>query len=452
MATEAQSSQRKIFQNGFLGVLWVSVAKNQFINAVKTERYYPRISRKWQIGKLHSELTLFDCALLAGMRRITIRFQGKGKCKNMKFGSGKIRRLIAKGTIPFALISSILFITLSGFCGYAVWIPEGPKPLAEDQFAAITNMVATRGYTVVGWGDAWFTMSPEQRKQLNALLPDMAKALSLPAKANDQARSLTAGTLHYMAQAGLLTEPKVIPHLIAGLKTEPGYDSSEWIRAESLHALTLMTRRMMGSVGFGGTSYWPGNQNGSTNYTAIVQWWENWWKNNQAKHPVYDEELDRKVRAEYFRVVNAIEKDVKPRYAELALFKAGMPGMLPPNCPQQLYENEYAPYLNSMVMWSGSGTNAGRPIPYKELPWLLVACHFEDKEMPTEWETWQVKHPPKNLENFVTCVYSNKIEGAAIYLEVKIASPNKELVESMRKALANVREQPLPSPDEMSRP
>jgi hypothetical protein len=82
----------------------------------------------------------------------------------------------------------------------------------------------------------------------------------------------------------------------------------------------------------------------------------------------------------------------------------------------------------------------------------MVACHFDDEEMPTDWEKRRVKHPPKRLEEHVTCVYSNKIDNAAIYIKITIASPNQELVGELRKVLADVQKKPLPRLEEMPSP
>jgi hypothetical protein len=326
---------------------------------------------------------------------------------------------------------------------HAGMIPEGPTPMPEKQFETITNMVAANFVVMSGWDWKSFSMSSEQRKQLNTQLGEMAKVLSQPATTNSQARCRTAANLHYLAHAGLMTERSVIPHLIAGLKTEPG-NLADSTHADSLCALSLMTRRMLGTVCFGGPYL---SSNTSSNGAAITAWWEEWWKNNQNRSPVYDEKIDQKVRMEYYRTVKAIEDNVKSKYPELAYFKARIPLL---NCIHQLYEDEYAPFLFSFPNWPG--TNMTRFLPHDQQPWLMIACRFKNPEMPTEWEEWRTRRPPKNLENFMTCVYSNSIEGTSIFVEVNIASPNRGLVDSLRKALADARDKPPPSSDEMPSP
>jgi hypothetical protein len=364
----------------------------------------------------------------------------------MKHSRHNRNRRISVCGIIHKLALAILVLMSSGLAMRAGIVPEGPNPMPETQFATITNMIAVKDVVLAGWDWKSYSMRLEQRRQLNAQLRDLAKELSQPETSNALSRYRTLSDLSHLAGVGLVTERSVIPYLIAGLKPEPG-DWADFTRVASLRALSDITRRMRGAVCFGGP-YWSANN--TSNGVAITAWWDEWWKNNENRNPVYDEQIDQKVRMEYFRTVKAIEDNLKPQFPELAYFKARIPLL---NCSHQLYDDlyddEYALYRFGSI-WSR--TNTVLLFSPSQLPWLSIACRFEDQELPTDWENWQERKPPKNLEQFTTCVYSNKIDHTSIHVKVVIASTNSALVDSLRKALAETCKKPLPLKDEMPPP
>ena len=252
-------------------------------------------------------------------------------------------------------------------------------------------------------------------------------------------RGVKAGSgLAALCQDGLVTDPQVIPYLLTGLKAKP-YPNS-FIAWYSLRSIVLMTRRMRGEL----DGNLLGGMTDPKRQSEVVAWWEHWWKINQSEHPVYDAEFDNKVRSAFLSVEQTIEEKIKPAHPELSLFHAltNMPRVRPLMALAQIYEHQYEPYYYSELMLGSrsSGTNAlVYALRREDLPWLEVACRFADPEIPNNWRSPKAHQPPLRLATLLTSVYSNHIAGTSTYVEVKVASPNPDLVKDLKKALSGVR-------------
>jgi hypothetical protein len=268
----------------------------------------------------------------------------------------------------------------------------------------------------------------EQQKQNNALALEAAKKLSISFSEQENCRA--AATLNQLCQSGLVTDPRVIPYLIDALKLPDHRSDHLMIGQTALESLCMITRRMR--LGVKG---WPPRRNppvdNSTNLTHIISWWENWWKDNENKHPVYDAEIDQTVTNAFLNVEKIIEEKIKPEYPELVFFKAGANSFIPmpPRYSvSSLYEYQYEPYNYDQGVYNPS---SGKMYRWDELPWLEIKCRFDDEEMAG----YPVHHPPESLEKYLTTVYSKKIEDLSIFIQVRIASSNTALVDDLKKAL-----------------
>jgi hypothetical protein len=158
-----------------------------------------------------------------------------------------------------------------------------------------------------------------------------------------------------------------------------------------------------------------------------------------------DTELDTRVRSAFLSVEEVIEKRVKPTFPELWEFTTQMEmrRLRPAMIMTQLYEHQYEPYEMGIIAPVLHGTNlSNRILGFKDLPWMEIASRFEDPELPSTWENFRIRRPPDRLAAMLTTVYSNHIEGTSIYLEVRIASPNTNLVNDLRNALSVATKSP----------
>jgi len=268
------------------------------------------------------------------------------------------------------------------------------------------------------------TLTQEQQKQVNLLALEVAKDLS--PSASWQNNHATAEIINHLAQKGWAGEAKMIPHLIDGLKLP----DKGLAGLNSLRSLTMMTRRMRGALCGSGPEY--SLHESLKSRTLIIAWWENWWKQNEKKHPIYDTKIDQQLRSEFLHLCGLIEDKLKPGYPELAFFTTQTNVSLPAlGWLSVLYEYQYDPRHNAI-----SPLHGGKPLKWEDLPWPEIACRFQGEEMPTAWEQHTRRKPPERMASILTTVYSKNIEGSAIFVEVRIASPNKKLAEDLEKLLA----------------
>jgi hypothetical protein len=252
---------------------------------------------------------------------------------------------------------------------------------------------------------------------------------------------MAANNLLYLAGEGLITDARIIPCLLTGIKARPYRNSV--ISNSSLKTLALMTRRMPGAYAWSSDF---DNKADTRKRKEIVAWWEDWWERNRDKHPVYDPEVDSIIWSAFLSVQDAIEEKVKPAHPELSLFHAqkNIRRLRPAMPLTQIYEYQYEPDMHSIPILYGATNGAIHAVGFNDLPWLEVACRFEDPEFPNRYEELRTKDrkPPERLTSMLTSVYSNHIAGTAIYLEVRVASPNKDLVRDLQTALQGLELSP----------
>jgi len=290
----------------------------------------------------------------------------------------------------------------------------------------ISNQVWPGSIQMNTWGWSNFRLDQAPQTELNRMALTNAEKLS---DSNEQTSYAAAENLRRLCYDGMVTDPAVIPHLIHRLPLRAG-PLNDSISVNCTKSLAMMTRRMVGAI-CSGPDLGFYEEAGATNRTRLVEWWKNWWEANKSKHPVYCNEVDQRVRAAYTNTMGIIESGLKPKFRELALFSSkdsylGPSSRVEPAfCLSQLYEYQYEPYRNSM--WSG-----GNSI------WLEVACRFQDPELPTKWGEYHNRdgQPPKSLSPLVTVVASNNVPDTEIYVEVKVACTNQQLVTALREALA----------------
>jgi hypothetical protein len=262
-----------------------------------------------------------------------------------------------------------------------------------------------------------FSVDAQQQQALNVLALGVAHRLSAP----DLGPRINAWqNLEDLCRHRLVTEPRIIPILLERLKKpRPGNESDE-IRM-TLQSLSAMTRRMSYAQRFESMRLY---RSGPAGRGQVIQWWESWWQNNKDKHPVYDYEVDQKLKRELLRVERTIEQEVKPDFAQLASFTANTNlAHIPLNgLMTELYEDRYSP-----------NTFGGLPPP----PLLEIAGHFEGPPPPDMPPN--TSGSPQRWANMLTSVYSNKLEGTAVYLEVKVDSRSTNLVTALRRTLSDTK-------------
>ncbi len=299
------------------------------------------------------------------------------------------------------------------------------QPITPEEFAAITNMDVNR---ISFFPPTHYVQDPGQQSQINAFALGLAKEIARGSVETNAVFAVTnkmpyqSEMLQVLCEQGFLTEPAVIPSLIETMKHCTNY--ANYSCAEnSLRSLSLMTRRMWGAVGYGGGEY--SLINNPPNQERIVAWWEEWWKDNQHKHPVYDGELEQKVQSEFLQMEQVIENSVKPQFTVLKWFSAetNLPRMTGLSSGT-LNERRYEPFQSQELQLSEADI------------WLEIACRFQYPEMPAKDPAYRSHHPPSRLEKFTTKVASRPINGSDIVIEVEVATPDKALVDALKKELA----------------
>ena len=221
-----------------------------------------------------------------------------------------------------------------------------------------------------------------------------------------------AELLQHLAGKRLVNDSRLLPHLIAGLDHPDRF----WVGQKCYYALGSLARHESGSV------YWSRMVEDPKQHAEIVSWWKNWWDRNKDRHPVFDEEVEKRAREEVLRLARVIEEKVKPGRRELALFTA--PRELPLRWQVPFFDVNYSPALLATPPLK---------VARDRLPWLDISCRFQSADLPPAAEA---PSPPPELKGREEAVYSKVLDGTDLIVEVLAASKDSALIKDLAAALA----------------
>jgi len=226
-----------------------------------------------------------------------------------------------------------------------------------------------------------------------------------------------AGMLRHLCEKRLVNDPALLPHLIDALD----HPDKSFVAQRCFYALQYLTRRTSGQI------YWARLIKNPKKHAEIRKWWLDWLQENKDKHPVFDKKLEEEARAEVLGLAGLIEKQLKPKFRELAMFK--VPQALPLRWQQPLFHMDYNPGGWALAIDTFEGVDRSM------LPWIWIQCRFGSFDDIDTWQRKQRRRIPKGIEDEVTTCYTAGIEGSDIVVEVLAASKNKELIAKLQSVL-----------------
>jgi len=239
-----------------------------------------------------------------------------------------------------------------------------------------------------------------------------------------------ASLLQHLAEKRMIDDAKVLPYLIDALD----HPDRNGVGQRCFYALKSLTRQTSGEI------YWARLVEDQQIHTEITKWWRDWWGKNKDKHPVFDLEMEGRARDEVLRLSGLIEKQIKPQFAELALFQS--PPTLPLRWQKPLFYIEYKPGNWSLAIDSFKGLDR------KAFPWILISCRFQSQGLADTWAQEEKLQPPENLRDSVTHCYVQNIAGSDLLIEVFAASKSSALITQMQLLLKTKKDtQPTPAGD-----
>ncbi len=223
----------------------------------------------------------------------------------------------------------------------------------------------------------------------------------------------SAELLRHMADKRVINDPRIIPFLIQGLD-HPDRSS---VGQKCYYALARLTGRQPGY------QYWSRRGKDDQWHAEITAWWKRWWKQNHDKHPVFDTEIEARVKEEMLRLAARIETDLKPVHPELELFRA--PAELSLHWGEPMFDITYTPEFYAGFAPGEAESilrfkRAGRPLPR-----IVIRDRFQFQALPAERKEDQT--PPPNLHVCETRV----IDGTDLVVEVLATSTNAQLMRDL---------------------
>lgn len=225
-----------------------------------------------------------------------------------------------------------------------------------------------------------------------------------------------AELLRYMCEQHYVSDAKVILHLIDALD----HPDRWWVRRDALYALVALTHHHCGDRTIS-------NYDKEKYLAEVNDWWRRWWRAKQNKHPIYDSELDTRIKAEGQKVVQRIANTVGRDFRVMKAFQVPdkAPGAANYNL---LYDFWYEPRLYCTVWW-GDG-----PRPDEDL-WLDVSVEFgmHDLIVPGDWMEPYPK--PDMVKLPIRTIYEKRLTGCDAVVRVRIAAKDEALVAAIRQTL-----------------
>jgi hypothetical protein len=227
------------------------------------------------------------------------------------------------------------------------------------------------------------------------------------------------------------TTPEVIPYLIIALQAAEAGDS-RFIDQKSkiiLQILHHLTRREIGYVN-GDDHYFE------RHHEAVIDWWQDWWRQNKNRHPVFDVALEKNLRDEVLKIDEKIGK-TKPtpnfRWDSSTRFELEHAGNFytgnewnggPKN---SVFRYEYGHVPGNFAMGGGYFPERGADVLYIHGEFLTK--WLPEKEEPIYGTTISGKKFPMQE------IFSKTVEGTGIAIKVQITTTNAALINILREKL-----------------
>lgn len=226
-----------------------------------------------------------------------------------------------------------------------------------------------------------------------------------------------AGILRDLSEKRLINDPRVLPLLIDALE-----HPERAVAGPCYQALEDLTRHPCDD------KHWTRGEWDQARHARIVTWWREWWKQNKDRHPVFDLDLEERARSQVLRLSQIVEREIKPQYAELNMFRTPE---LPLRWQTPIFFIDYNPQ-----MWSLTIGQFPTSVRTRMLPRILISCRFQSTELnavPSGTELDRMT--PDNLKDKVEMCFARELPGTDVILEVKAAAHRPELIEDLKVIL-----------------
>ncbi len=318
-------------------------------------------------------------------------------------------------------IAAFVFICVSSS------LADETNAVRQHNFAKIRELTIAQNYQGFWWleSDSWsnwgidcaYEPLPEKEQaEINHLALGLAKNLSLHATVNideadkplrPQGDYSAIQTIHALCVLRVVNDPEIIPPLIDTLRHR-----NDTIADNAHGTLRILTRRMFFE------QFWR-----TQDKSEIKSWWEQWWKANKAKHPVFDVLIEMKAKAEVVRLVRVIEKEVKPKFPELNYFRP--PEKIDyPFYTRPIFRIVCDPQLNALVS------------PKSNQSYLEIICNFESPDSDGKVSGERGDHGMLKRPKDVAEVYRHKLPETDILIVVRVGSSNTNLLTELKNVLS----------------
>jgi len=229
-----------------------------------------------------------------------------------------------------------------------------------------------------------------------------------------------------------ITNSEAIPYLIAAL-TDVKNGDSRLVHTDSELIIQILNRLTGRNTGFvNGNDHFF-----ATNYLAVTDWWQDWWRQNKNRHPVFDVALEEILRNEILKLDEKIMNakptpyfgwDSTTRFElenNISLYSGRVDG--PPNSAFTFY------YGHS----PGSGAKGGGYAPDWGDDVLCVRGKFLTRDLflkdePPYGTLFHKKFPMQEI-------FSETVAGTGIAIKVQIATTNTALINVLRNELNKLK-------------
>lgn len=226
-----------------------------------------------------------------------------------------------------------------------------------------------------------------------------------------------AELLRHLSEKRMINDPAVLPYLIDALN----HPDRNFVGQPCFHALQYLTYHESGHA------YWARLVEDAKRHAQVLSWWKGWWEENRHKHPVFEREVEGRLRLLVLDIAKTISTELKPIHPQLSEFS--VPKQLRLHAPPSpLFHIEYNPRLLANIHPHG--------LDRDHLPWLYIKCEFKTPDLaaPPGWRRDE-RLPPLELRDHIRKVFYCEIDGTDIVISVKLASEQRDLIKNMERVL-----------------
>ncbi|HEV2453770.1 MAG TPA: hypothetical protein VGY98_05890 [Verrucomicrobiae bacterium] len=221
-----------------------------------------------------------------------------------------------------------------------------------------------------------------------------------------------------------ITSKNAIPYLIENLKADVGFE-------ETIEILRELTRRNGGFVN-GNDFFFVKNPQ------AVVDWWKNWWRQDQERHPIFDADLEMLLRGEVLKLDDKIVQASVgvPDKTGYLRWDSGTRFVLEHD--GRMYSGEEWKDPDSVFTFyyghfPGGGFKSGGYFPQMGDDVLRIRGEYLTKDLFSTNEPPQGDIPGESFP--MQEIFSETIQGTDIAIKVEIATKNKALITALKEGL-----------------